>query len=230
MGQQKSGRGGARVGAGRKKSNARTHAPPHRARRELTADHPVHVVLRTAAHIPGLRQPRTYQATCRVLVRYLGREDFRVVHVSIQENHFHFLMEATDRESLSSGMRSLAINLARAINRALGSYGKVFAHRYHVTQITTARQARNSLAYVLNNWRKHRQDFANGRMLTAKLDPYASGLAFDGWCQNGVGAIRFATPVGYEPLPVSPPSTALLRSEWKRFGRIDVFECPGPIR
>jgi REP element-mobilizing transposase RayT len=228
--QQKSGRGGARVGAGRKKSSARTHAPPHRVRSELSAKHPVHVVLRTAQHVSGLRQPRAYQATCRVLVRYVGRDDFRIVHVSIQENHFHLLMEAADREALSNGMRSLAINLARGINRALGSSGKVFAHRYHVTQITTARQARNSLVYVLNNWRKHRQDFANGRMLTAKLDPYASGLAFDGWCQDGIGAIRFSIPEGYEPLPVSAPRTGLLRSEWKRFGRIDVFECPGPIR
>jgi putative transposase len=228
--QQKSSRGGRRVGAGRKKSNGRRHDPPHRERRELSANHPVHVVLRTAEHVAGLRDPRVYAATGDVLERYLGRDDFRVVHGSIQENHFHFLMEAADREALSSGMQSVAINLARAINLALGSHGKVFAHRYHVTEITTARQARNSLSYVLNNWRKHRQDFANGRMLSAKLDQYASGLAFDGWCEEGVGAIRFVVPPGYEPLPVSPPATSLLRSDWQRFGRINVFECPGPIR
>lgn len=230
--QQKSSRGGRRVGAGRKKSNARRHDPPHRSRGELSATAPVHVVLRTAEHVAGLRDPRVYAATGDVLVRYLGRDDFRVVHGSIQENHFHFhfLMEAADREALSSGMQSVAINLARAINLALGSYGKVFAHRYHVTQITTARQARSSLAYVLNNWRKHGQDFANGRMRTARLDPHASGLALDGWCENGVGAVRFAVPAGYEPLPVSPPTTSLLQSEWMQFGRINVFECPGPIR
>ena len=164
-----------------------------------------------------------------MLVRYLDRDEFRIVHVSIQENHFHFLMEASGREALANGMRSLAISLARAVNRALGSHGTVFAHRYHVTQIRTARQARNSLAYVLNNWRKHRQDFANGRMLTDRLDPYASGLAFDGWCEDGVDAVAFALPADYVPLPVSPPRTALLRSEWKRFGLIDVLECPGPI-
>lgn len=67
-------------------------------------------------------------------------------------------------------------------------------------------------------------------MLTAKLDRYASGLAFEGWCEEGVGMIRFAVPADYEPLPVSPAATSLLRSDWKRFGAIDVFEAPGPIR
>jgi len=218
------------VGAGRKKSNARRHDPPHRARHELSADHPVHIVLRAARHVPELRHSRVYEATSRVLARYVGRDDFRVVQVSIQDNHFHFLNEASDRDALSTGMQSLTINLARAINLATGSYGKVFPYRYHDTQITTARQARNALAYVLNNWRKHHQDIADGRMLTAKLDPYASGIAFDGWYEGGVGEIRFAVPAEYDPLPVSAPRTSLLRSDWKRFGRIDVFECPGPIR
>jgi hypothetical protein len=31
-------------------------------------------------------------------------------------------------------------------------------------------------------------------------------------------------------LPVSPPETSLLRWQWTRFGRIDPFECPGPVR
>lgn len=113
--QQKSSRGGARVGAGRKKSNARRHDPPHRARRELSADHPVHVVLRAARYVPELRQRRVYEAACRVLARYVDRDDFRVVQISIQDNHFHFLNEAADREALSKGMQSLTINLARAI-------------------------------------------------------------------------------------------------------------------
>jgi len=34
----------------------------------------------------------------------------------------------------------------------------------------------------------------------------------------------------YKPLPVSPPTTSLLTSRWTRFGRIDPFECPGPVR
>jgi len=141
------------------------------------------------------------------------------------------LVEAADKRALSRGMQSLTINLARALNRELGSHGKVFAYRYHDTQITTPRQARNALAYVLNNWRKHREDVASTRALAAKLDPYASGLAFDGWYEEGAGAVpRFTIPPGYHPLPVSSPATALLGSDWRLFGAIELFETPGALR
>jgi len=228
--QQKSSRGGARPGAGRKKSNRRRHDPPHRARAELASTTPVHVVLRTEGYVPRLRTEKTYRATHAVFARYQGLDDFRIVHGSIQSNHFHLLLEAAHKLALSRGMNSLTVNLARAINEATGGYGRVFEHRYHDTQITTPLQARNAIAYVLNNWRKHGEDLANARTMAAKLDPYASGLSFDGWSSDGVRVPRFSIPPGYDPLPVSPPTTALLRSEWQLHGLIELFETPGPLR
>ena len=59
---------------------------------------------------------------------------------------------------------------------ACGRRGKVFA-RYHATEITNPRQARNTLAYVLNNWRHHREDTSRREV----IDPYSTGYAFDGW-------------------------------------------------
>jgi REP element-mobilizing transposase RayT len=217
--------GGKREGAGRKKSPLRRHDPPHRARPELSHRHPVHVVLRTAEGVRRLRQGVMYRALRRVLRRYLGHHDFRVVHISIQHNHLHLLVEAADRQVLTRRLQSLAINAARAINGTSGRCGKVFAHRYHATQIRTARQARSTLAYVLNNWRRHREDRVLGRAFEAAVDPYSSGLSFTGWKGR-----RFRVPEGYSPLPVSPPATDLLRSRWTRYGRIDAFECPGPAR
>jgi len=218
--------GGKREGSGRKKSPFRRHDPPHRARPELSPRHPVHVVLRTKEGILRLRRGLIYRAIRRVLRRYLGHGDFRVVHISIQHNHLHLLVEAADRQVLTRRMQSFAINAARAINRAHdGRLGKVFAYRYHATQIRTPRQARRALAYVLNNWRHHREDQVLGRAFEAAVDPYSSGVSFTGW--NGR---RFLLPDGYKPLPVSPPTTSLLTSRWTRFGRIDPFECPGPVR
>ena len=57
----------------------------------------------------------------------------------------------------------------------------------------------------------------------AKLDPYASGLAFHGWTR------AFAPPPGFVPLPVSPPRTRLLAHAWTRYGPIDPHEVPGPL-
>jgi REP element-mobilizing transposase RayT len=217
--------GGKREGAGRKKSPFRRHDPPHRVRPELSRRHPVHVVLRTAEGVRRLRHGVLYRALRGVLARYLGQPDFRVVHVSIQHNHLHLLVEAADRRALTRRMQSFAINAARAINGTDGRCGKVFAYRYHATQIQTPRQARCALAYVLNNWRHHREDLHVGRAFEAKLDPYASGLSFSGWKDH-----RFRVPDRHVPLPVSPPETSLLRWQWTRFGRIDPFECPGPAR
>lgn len=221
-------RGGRRIGAGRKKTG-RKLGGPHRARPPLLKKHPVHVVLRTTRefqrHVGTLRQRCFYEAIRRVLVRYLEGENFRVVHISIQKNHLHLLVEAANGKALSRGMQSFNINAARAINGAWGRSGKVFAFRYHATQIKSDRYARNALSYVLNNWRRHREDFANGRLDTARLDEYSSAISFTGW------TLRFGTPSDptYEPLPVSPPRTSLLREDWKLYGLISHDETPGPI-
>jgi hypothetical protein len=101
-----------------------------------------------------------------------------------------------------------------------GGCGKVFAYRYHATQIQTARHARHALAYVLNNWRRHRLDFENGRQLDQKLDPYSSAISFTNWSEP------FAVPRSYVPLPVSSPETDLL---CRRYKPLDPWQRPGPL-
>ena len=214
--------GGKRIGAGRKKTGM-CRDVAHRARPQLDARHPVHVTIRMRRERRvELRTRDMYTRLRKVVQRYLGREDFRIVHLSIQQNHVHLIVEAKDKRSLTAGMQSFTINAANAINRH--GVGKVWEFRYHDRQIRTARQARNTLAYVLNNWRRHRQDFANGRLRDAKLDPYSSALAFDGWTES------FRIPDDYTPLPVSPPHTRLLTSDWRRFDLLDPHEVPGPLR
>ena len=186
----------------------------------------MHVALRLQKRMPELRERRAYNALRYVFARYIGHADFRVVHISIQNTHLHLIVEAEDKAALSRGMQSLAINAARGINRAWRRRGKVFACRYSAKQIKTASYARNAISYVLNNWRRHREDFANGRQLTAILDEFSSAISFTGWRRNQ----RFTPPRDYDPLPVSSPITALLRQEWRRFGAIDPFTCPGPLR
>ena len=218
-------RGGARPGAGRKKTG-RCRDAPHRTRPELSSTHAVHVVLRVRDRAPELRRRDIYHAVRLVLGRYLGRAEFRVVHVSIQNTHIHLLVEAADRRALTRAMQSLAINLARAFHGRgpVRGCGKVFAYRYHATQIRTPFHARHALAYILNNWRRHREDSSNGRQRTARLDPYSSAATFDGWKRG----FCFTIPSGYSPLPVSPPKTALLSSRWQAHGRVDPYERPGP--
>jgi REP element-mobilizing transposase RayT len=212
--------GGRRAGAGRKKSGRRGDTP-HRKRPPLSARHPVHVVLRCALRV-SMRRREMYELLHRVLERYLGRADFRIVHISIQHTHLHLLVEAADERALSRGMQSFAVTTVRAVHKT-GGCGKFFRYRYHATQITTKRYARHALSYVLNNWRRHREDFGYTVRRGAALDPYSSAISFTGWTR------RFARPAKYDPLPVSPPTTSLLGFGWSEYGRIDPFECPGPF-
>jgi REP element-mobilizing transposase RayT len=211
--------GGRRYGAGRKKELAK--APNHVPRPNLDPRHPAHITLRCVRGLPRLRQSYVYQVTRRVLAFYLELADFRVVHVSIQRNHLHFIVEAANKDALSRRMQSFVIKLAKALNRAWGREGKVFAYRYSAKQIKSRRYARNAIAYVLNNWRRHHEDFYENAHNKIFLDEYSSAVAFDGW------TIKFGKPtIDYEPLPVSSPRTWLLRHGWRDHGRIDPFEVP----
>src|SRR5262245_31830299 len=206
-------RGGKREGAGRKKTG-RCRDAPHRRRPALSNRHPVHIVYRITS-LCSLRRREIYAVFRRVLAHYLGLADFRIVHISIQTNHLHLLVEAADAMVLTKRIKSFATRAARAVNKRQGSCGKVFAYRYYASPIKTARYARHALAYVLNNWRRHRQDWEHAAARAAKLDPYSSAVSFDGW------TMKFSPANNYAPLPVSPPRTMLLREDWRLYGLID---------
>lgn len=210
--------GGRRVGAGRKKTLEKS--PNHVTRSELSTKHGVHTSLRCVRGIPSLRNRGIYEGVRCVLLRFLELDDFRIVHISIQRNHLHFVVEAANKRALARGMQTLAIQLARAINEQWDRSGKVFAYRYGAKQIKTYRYARNVLAYVLNNWRRHRADIYEGCELNF-LDQFSSGVSFNGW------TMEFGPPTfAYVPLPVSPPKTYLLREGWKQYGAINPYERP----
>ena len=215
--------GGKRDGAGRPRTvnTGRHRDTPHRKRPELDVRHPVHVTLRLQARFKvSLRNGKSYRAIRAVLLIMLDQPGFRIVHFSIQNNHLHLLVEADNKKALSEGMRRFGINAARAIHATIGNTGKVFAFRYHATQIKTSSHARNAISYVLNNWRRHRRDLDCAGAMKASVDPYASGLSHPTW------ATKFRIPAGYELLPVSPPRTWLLRDGYKRHGEIDPWEWP----
>ena len=219
--------GGERKGAGRPRGPGR---PRHWVRRrpEHKKDVPVHVTLRVSGAVGGLRRRRAYHAVRRALLTSFVRQDFRVSHVSIQRTHIHLICEADDAAALSRGVQGFQISAARRLNAAISvdrkmarpRTGVVFPERYHLEALRTPRQVRHAVCYVLNNWRRHGEDLRR-----SKLDPYASGIFFDGW----VGVARpFAPPEGYDPLPVIYPHTWLLATGWRKHTLIDPWETPGP--
>ncbi len=213
--------GGKRENAGRKKTKGR-HDSPHRTRPEHCERHPSHITLRVLAGVGRLRKRHIHQAIRQTLVKCVLLPTFRVVHVSIQGNH-HLLVEARDKDAISKGVQLLEIGIAHAINRSLKRTGKVFDGRYHRVDITTPRQTRHALAYVLNNWRRHREDVTTPGAENALVDPYSTALSFDGWRDLD------ELPM-WDRLPSAEPTTWLLRVGWRRHGLLGVREVPGPLR
>ena len=153
-------RGGKRRGAGRKPSGRRAGSP-HKTRPELKARYPVHVVLRVIGAVGNLRRRATYKAVREATLTTARREDFRIVHLSLQRNHVHLLVEAKDKDALAAGMQGFQISAAKHLNATISKgkpgprrRGTVFPDRYHAEIITSPRQARHALSYVINNWRK----------------------------------------------------------------------------
>ena len=190
--------------------------PRHRPRGVHRARNPIHVTLRVRNDVPRLRRRDTYRAIRQSLLKMAVTTDgFRLVHASIQHNHLHFLVEAGDARLLSRGMQGLATSLAKRINRACGGrVGKVFAYRFHATEITSPTQARNALAYVLNNWRHHAEDTRSPATQDASIDPYSTAMWFDGWRE----ANAWLVPRAFEPLPEVRAKTWLLREGWRTAG------------
>ena len=225
----KSKHGGLRPGAGRKPSGAKA-GEKHRVRPFLPGRFPVHVTLRITREVGRLRRRSAYRAFRWALVRVLVSGDFRVVHISIQATHVHLICEADDRMALSKGVRALSISAAHRLNAAIGEdrgtgrrKGRVFTDRYNAKVIDSARQCRNELAYVLNNWRHHDEDRSGAAQRHARLDPYSSAIAFAGWADCPAA---WTWPPGYQALTVSRPRTWLLATGWQRWGPIGFDERP----
>jgi putative transposase len=82
--------GGRRPGAGRKSKRARP-GPRHRARPKHDPRHPVHVTSRIASSAAGLRRKDIYLGIREATIVTARREDFRIVHASIQHDHIHMI-------------------------------------------------------------------------------------------------------------------------------------------
>ena len=171
-------RGGKRAGAGRKPNGAdpmvsHLRRPPHKAA------HPLHISMKAASDVPNLRQPRLVRVITHAMRQVhsvqqgdASRGAFRIVEFSVQDTHVHLLAEAADKRALARGMASLAIRIARAVNRLLGREGKVWRDRYFARRLTVPREVRNALVYVLLNSVKHKPDrLAAGRRQTSTRVP-----------------------------------------------------------
>jgi REP element-mobilizing transposase RayT len=136
--------GGRREGAGRKPAGpfplvSHKRRPPHAGR------FPVHAILKAREDVPPLRSREISGAVRAALLAGAERAGFRLVDFSLQGDHLHLIVEAKDARTLSRGMQGLAVRIARAVNRAAGRRGKVFADHYSARELRTPAEVRRAL-------------------------------------------------------------------------------------
>jgi putative transposase len=91
----------------------------------------VHVTLRSSFR--QLRSQFVFPTVRLALVAAARRDPnrFRIAHFSVQWDHVHLVVEAADKRALSSGVRSVAIRIARYVNDLLKRRGVLWADRWH---------------------------------------------------------------------------------------------------
>lgn len=181
-----------------------------------------------------LRGFRVYPAIRRALCAARDRLGARIIHFSIQGDHFHLLVEARDQVALGRSMKGLGVRIARRLNRLAGRRGRVIADRYQARYLRSPSEVRDALIHVFQDGASHGRD--DGRLARGMfwIDAFCSAAFFDGWnarCRRWIPSRDApAHPLhrwaGSER-PVVPPRTWLLSRGWLQAGGpLDALEQP----
>ena len=208
------GRGGRRPGAGRPRGRK---TMSHDKRPTFASRYPQHVTLRTVDGAPNLACDYL-MGPIRKAIRESHNGSFRVVEFNVLGNHLHLVVETSGAAALGRGMQGFEVRLVRRLNKILKRRGHLFRTRYHNRTLTSPRDVRNTLRYVLCN-RKHHN--AEKRFDKYWIDPFSSAQWFTGW----------AAPIApwHRSMEVRLTVDAtvwLMTTGWKRHGLLRFDERP----
>jgi hypothetical protein len=91
---------------------------------------PIYIAMRTRSEIPSLRRAAIKRIVGDAVERASQTPGFRITEHTCGASELRLTVLAKDRTSLSRGMQSLSIRVAKGINRLIGRTGGVFADRY----------------------------------------------------------------------------------------------------
>jgi REP element-mobilizing transposase RayT len=212
------GHGGWRPNSGRRRGRK---VVPHDPRPTHKPRNPVHATLRLRSDAPPIAR-EWLMKTIRAAIRDSHKSGFQIVEFNVLSNHIHLVVEAASTVDLSRGMQGFAGRLALRLNHALKRTGKLFATRFHARPLTTPRDVRNTLRYVLLN-RKHHD--VQTRFDRYWIDPHSSAPWFDGWAEPIRGAY-WKHELAAQPPPTRRASTWLLTTGWRKGGLLRFDEAP----
>ena len=84
----------------------------HKMRERFSKTRPFHVTLRVVEAVGKLRRRDAYHAIRKAMQTTLSRTNFRIVHISLEDDHVHLIVEADNDGALARGMQSFEISAA----------------------------------------------------------------------------------------------------------------------
>ncbi len=181
----------------------------------------MHVTVKLLAGLPSLRTAEAFEVIERAIAGANDLGGTRICEFSVQRDHVHMIVEAEDKEALAAGMKSLKVRMAKNLNTLWNRRGSVFRERYHRRDLTSPQEVRNCLVYVLRNVFRHTSSRRDSRP-----DEFSSGGTFTGWRE----AEMTPTTAQRACAVVASAGSWLLRTGWRRHGRISIHERPAAAR
>lgn len=142
-------RGGRRPHSGRTRIHSKGVA--HRTRESIKRLTAAHVSFKVSTYI----QNKPCLTILHKAIENSKTHGLNIVFFALQSNHVHLIVEAADNETLTRGMRSLTITLAKGIKRLKKHEGGVQIERYHLHLLKSLSETENALKYVIYNQTHH---------------------------------------------------------------------------
>lgn len=176
-------------------------------RAEVKAQYPLHITMRIKPGLVSLRGPKMARAFKTALSK-AKKNGLCTVHYALENNHLHLFAESKGNDHLRTGTASFGASFGKAVRRASGGLGSVFAGRYHLRVLKSPRQTKNALAYVLMNHSKHEGS-----------KPYPderSSAAYFGEWNSLLGGRYRNVKAESRPAHLGAPESWLARVGWSR--------------
>ena len=138
----------------------------HTERPVITRPSSLHLTVKIKSIKADLKNKSILKILKRAILN-ARKQKLKIVHFSLEYDHLHLLVEASNNIELSKGMQSFGVTIAKAINRRCKLKGGVYKHRYDFRKITSSSELKKVLSYIFNNGVKHKTS-------TSIVNPYNS--------------------------------------------------------
>lgn len=115
----------------------------------------LHLTIKIERNKAGLKN-KTVLALLHKAIMKARKIGLGIIHYTLEYDHVHLLVEASDNEILGKGMQSFGICFSKGINKYKTQKGQVYKTRYHLRVLKTFREIKNVLNYIFGNAVKHR--------------------------------------------------------------------------